>query len=463
MASITSSGIGSGLDIQGLVQKLIAAERQPTELRIARQEAQVQSRISAFGSLKSSLSTFNDQLQKMNTLNSFLTRSASSADETLLTVAVDEKALPATYNVEVSQLAQAQKLQSGAFASSADVLGTGTLSIAVGANSFNVTIDSTNNTLAGIRDAINDAVDNTGVAATIVNGDGGSFLILSGENTGSDQSMIITQSGGDGGLSVLEYDPPNALNSLTEISQALDAQIMIDGFAVTSGSNTVTGAIDGVTLNLVAASVGVTTAVNVSNDTAAVSKQISDFVDSYNVLIDTFDTLTSFDADTKSAAPLLGDSSVRNIREQLRRVMSGSVTDIAASFKTLNEIGIDTAIDGKLTLDSVKLDAVLATEFSKVGQLFANSDGFAVSLVPVIDHYIDTTDGLIAARVSGLDSKIDSFAKQREALDGRIASLQTRLLRQFNALDSLVGQLTSTSNFLAQQLQNLPSILKSRN
>ena len=133
-----------------------------------------------------------------------------------MTVTVDETAVPASYDVEVLQLAQAQKLESGSFMSASAVVGTGTLSIAVGTESFNIVIDSTNNSLDGIRDAINAAVDNKGVAATIVNGDSGSFLILSGENSGSDQSMIITQSGGDGGLNALEYDPPNSLNSLTE-------------------------------------------------------------------------------------------------------------------------------------------------------------------------------------------------------------------------------------------------------
>lgn len=458
MASITSSGIGSGLDIANLVQQLVAAERQPRELRIARLEARAQSQLSAFGSLKSALSAFNDQLQKMSTLDTLLARKASSADEALVTVVVDETALPANYDVEVLQLAQAHKLASDPFTDSSTVVGTGTLSLAVGADSFDVVIDSNNNTVEGIRDAINNALDNTGVTATIVNSDTGSSLILTSDDTGSAFSMAITQSGGDGGLSVLEYDPPPGDQPLTEITQALDAQIKIDGLDVTSDSNTVDDAIAGVTLNLVGADVGVTTRITVENDKAAVVAQFDAFINTYNELIDTFDTLTTFNAEAETATALFGDSVIRSVRSQLRREMSIAVTDISATFSSLNEIGFDFEIDGKLNLDSTKLDGFLTTEFSKVGQLFANSDGFAIRLGAVVDGYLDEDDGIIAARVDGLDISIKDFVKQREALDRRMVLIEARLQRQFNGLDILVGQLRATSDFLTQQLQNLPGV-----
>ena len=461
MASITSSGIGSGLDTAGLVQQLVAAEGQPREVRIAQQEARAQAKLSAFGSLKSSLSSLDDQLKKMADLDTLLARKGSTSDEALVTVSVDESALPATYSVEVLQLAQAQRLQSGSFAGSDAVVGTGTLSIAVGTESFDVEIDDDNNTLADIRDAINNALDNTGVAATIVNGDTGSYLILAGENTGSDQSMTITQSGGDGGLSVLEYDPPNMLNSLTETAAALDAQIRINGFDVTSDNNTVVGAIEGVTLNLVAADVGTTTQVTIENDLSAVRAQIDEFVNTYNTLIDAFEAQTSFDAETKVGAPLVGDATVRGVRDQLRRELNTATTDINATFNSLFDIGVETDVEGKLSVDTAKLDGVLGTEFSKVGQLFANSDGYAVRLSDAIDTYLNDDDGILTARTDGLDATIDDLADQREALAERLTSLEARLTRQFNALDALVGELTTTSNFLTQQLANLPGISNS--
>jgi len=155
MASITSTGIGSGLDVGGIVEQLVAAEGQPAQQRFARQEARAQSELSAYGTLKSALSDFRDQLDGMQSLNSLLTRKASSGNEELFAVVPDETAIPASYSVEVVQLAEAAKLTSGAFADSDAVVGTGTLTIGVGALSFDVEITEENNTLAGIRDAIN--------------------------------------------------------------------------------------------------------------------------------------------------------------------------------------------------------------------------------------------------------------------------------------------------------------------
>ncbi len=458
MTGITTSGIGSGLDIAGLVQQLVAVERQPTEIRLARQEAQVQAKISAYGSLKSALSAFNAELDKLKEADSLLLRKADSSDEELVTVSVDGAAVPSAYEVEVLQLAQSQKLESGAFGSPDDVVGTGTLTIGVGADAFTVEIDSENNTLAAIRNAINGAVSNTGVQATIVNADGGSYLILTAEQTGADKSITVTQAGGDGGLSALEYDPPNGLNSLTETRQALDAQVNIDGLLVTNDSNTISGAIEGATLNLIAAAPGTTASVNVENDTGAVKSRIEAFVEKYNDMIDVFNELTAYNVETRVAGPLLGDSTIRGVSSLLRRELGVGVDDIEASFSSLLDIGIESDVDGKLSIDSDVLDGVIESEFTKLGQLFANSDGYAIRLSSAVDEYLDGTDGIIQARLDGLDESIDVFNEQRERLEIRLESFEARLQRQFIALDTLVGELTNTSNFLAQQLQSLPGI-----
>ncbi len=458
MTSITSTGIGSGLDISGLVQRLVTAEGQATEIRIARQEARAQAKLSAYGGLKSALSTFGDQLEKLSEPGFLLARKGSTGDEAQVTVSVGETAVPASYQVEVVQLAQAQKLESGAFGSAGAVVGTGTLTIAVGSESFSLTVDSENNTLEGIRDAINAAADNKGVAATIVNGDAGSYLVLAGENTGSDQSITVTQAGGDGGLSALEYDPANMLASLTERQEALDARVRIDGVDVSSDTNVVVDAIEGVTLNLVAANPGTTTEVTIENDLDAVRDQLKSFVDGYNALVDAFDAQTGFDPETETAGPLLGDLAVRGVRDQLRRELSVAVTGIEAGFGSLLDIGIETGVGGKLTLNDSTLDAALGSEFSKLGQLFAGSDGYAVRLSGVVDSYLDEDQGILTARTDGLDRTIEGFAEQREVLNVRLESLEARLLRQFNALDVLVSELTTTSSFLAQQLGNLPGI-----
>jgi len=462
MASIVSTGIGSGLDVANIVQQLVAAEAAPVERRIGLQEIRAQSKLSGFGSLKSALSDFRDKVEVMNSIDSFLVRKASSEKESIFRVDVSKTALPASYAIEVAQLAQAQKLNSGAFTDADAVVGTGTLTIAVGASSFDVEITAENSSLAGIRDAINDAGNNAGVAATIVNADSGSYLILSGEATGISNSMVITQSGGDGGLSALEFDPANGLNSLSESIAAQDALIRIDGFDVLSSTNTVAGAIQGVTINLQDADPGNAFELLVENDEDAVREAINGFVDSYNELVSVMDTLTSFDAEAELAGPLLGDASIRNIREQIRREFSRNVAGLDGPFSSLAEIGVEMQLDGKLEVSDEKLSPVLAEDFSKLGQLFASTDGYASRLFSLVDGFL-STEGIIETRTSGLNSRIEGISEQQEALNERLTLLETRLLRQFNALDSLISRLTSTSSFLTQQLSNLPGYTRQSN
>ena len=185
---------------------------------------------------------------------------------------VGQTALPASYSVEVVNLATSQKLTSGSFATADTVVGTGALTIAVGANAFNIEITDENNSLSGIRNSINAALENTGVAATIVTADAGSYLILTGEKTGASNTMVVTQTGGDGGLSALEYDPGNSLFSLTESIAAQDALVRIDGFDILSDSNVIDGAIEGVTINLLQSDPGVPETLLVANDSDAVQQ-----------------------------------------------------------------------------------------------------------------------------------------------------------------------------------------------
>lgn len=455
MANIISAGIGSGLDIAGLVQQLVAAEAQPVESRLGQQEAKAQSKLSAFGSLKSALSDFRDALDGMRNLDSFLARRALSENEDLFTAQVDGNAAPASYAIEVAQIATSQKLTSGSFTDSDAVVGTGTLILSVGGQSFGVAIDSSNNTLAGIRDAINQAVDNSGVAATIVNADSGSYLILSGEKTGAANSVIVTQTGGDGGLAALEYNPGVGLTSLTETIAAQDALIRIDGLDVASAENAISGAVQGVTIDLFGSDPGQQYAMQVQNDEEVARTTLATFVDTYNEFIATVDRATAFDAELQQAGALLGDSTVRSIRDEVRRELSTPVLDLDANFSTLTEIGIELQVDGTLKIVDEDVSQVLSQDFSKLGQLFAASDGVAVRLYDKVDSYLQT-GGLLDIRTEGLTAQIEDIGEQREASNERLAALESRLLRQFNALDSLLGELSNTSNFLAQQLSNLP-------
>jgi flagellar hook-associated protein 2 len=320
-------------------------------------------------------------------------------------------------------------------------------------------VTTENNTLADIADGINSAQNNPGINASIVNATAGSYLILTSEKTGTGQPITITQSGGDGGLSVLEWDPLNGNTSLTESIAAQDAQIRIDGFDVVSQTNEFDTAVQGVTISIFAESFGATESLVVENDQEAVRSLVNDFVESYNALIETFDSLTAYNSESELAAPLLGDASIRGIRDQVRREMSEAVNDIEAPFSMLSDVGIETQLDGKLEINDTKLSEILAQDFAKFGQLFSTTDGFGTRLYDLADGYLNS-GGIIETRTQGLEETIDGFTDDREALNERLASLETRLLRQFNALDSLLAQLSSTSNFLTQQLNSLPGAIR---
>lgn len=462
MANIISSGIGSGLDIAGLVQQLVAAEAAPVETRLARQEAKAQSKLSAFGSVKSALADFRDQLDGMRKLDTLLVRKGTSGNEDVFTVKVDKNALPASYSVDVQQLAQAQKLTSGAFAGADAIIGTGTLTIGVGSQAFVIEIDATNNTLAGIRDAINSAQDNAGIAATIVNADTGSHLILSAAATGAANTITITQAGGGSGLAALEYDPGNGLDALTESIAAQDALVRIDGFDVYSETNNVSGAIDGVTIELVSADPGFPVSLDIANDHEAVLASVDAFVEKYNNLVSVLDELTVYDAESQVAGPLLGDTTARSIRDQIRRELTSAVSSVGSGFSTLSDVGIEVQLNGKLSVDTGRLSTVLNEDFTKFGELFTAEDGYAVRVYNLAENYLGS-GGILQSRTDGLNSQIEDFGVQRISLNERLASFEARLSRQFNALDSLLGELSQTGNFLNQQLNNLPGFTKPGN
>jgi len=461
MASLTSTGIGSGLDITGLVQQLVAAEAAPVETRLGIQEAKAQSKLSAFGSLKSALADFRDQVDVMRKLDSLTLRKATSTDETKFTVSADKNAAAANYSIDVRQLAQAQKLSSTAYASADTVIGTGALSITVGAAIFSVDIDDQNNTLAGIRDAINSEPGNSGVAATIVNAEAGSYLILSSDTTGVANSITVTQSDGDGGLVALEYDPVNGLNSLSESVAGQDAQVRIDGLDVFSSTNLFESAIDGVRLNVIAADPDVPVTLVVANDHETVLSTVDTFAEKYNALVSVLDELTLYDAESQVSGPLLGDTVARGVRDQIRRELSASVTGIEANFSSLAEVGVELQLNGTLSVDASRLSTVLNEDFNRFGQLFNSTDGYAVRLYDIAESFLQS-GGILQTRTDGLNSQIEEVSEQRVSLNQRLGALQTRLLRQFNALDSLLGELNQTSNFLSQQLSNLPGFVNPR-
>jgi flagellar hook-associated protein 2 len=236
---------------------------------------------------------------------------------------------------------------------------------------------------------------------------------------------------------------------MTQLDAAANAGAVIDGIAVSSASNTISNAIDGVTLNLVKAEPGTKLALNIEYDTDGAKRSVGNFVNNYNKLVDTITELTKYNKDTKDAAPLLGDATVRGIRDQLRRELSSALgnTDTAS----LASIGVTTQTDGKMAADATKLDAALADDFDSVGGLFTGTTGLATRLDTIVSSTL-TSAGAIATREGNLKTTLKSITTQRASLDQRLEQVRARLSKQFNAMDSLLGQLKTTSSFLSAQL-----------
>ena len=281
MAGITASGVGSGIDIQSIITKLMSIEKQPLD-NLNKQEQTVNAQISAYGSLKSKISDFQTAMQNLNTASSYKVYTATPADATIASATVNSSAVAGSYQVDVTSLAARDKLTSGAYTDSATAVGQGTLNISVGSNSFAVTIDSSNDTVAGIKDAINSSTSNTGVTASVVTDSSGAHLVLSSNNTGVANALTVNVTDSDGnntdtsGLSSLAYQSGGTQN-LTAISTAKDAAITVDNnFTFTSSTNNFSNVSSG--LSVTAKSLGSTT-IDVSRDNSSILKSVHNFAD----------------------------------------------------------------------------------------------------------------------------------------------------------------------------------------
>jgi flagellar hook-associated protein 2 len=455
VAGLSVSGIGSGLDINSLVTQLVAAERAPNDDRISRREIKVTTQISALGTLRGSLSTFKTALETLKGTTGFEPRKATVSDDDFFTATVGTSAAPGTYDIEVVALAKSHQLASAPYLTGPGaVVGTGTLTITSGGNTFNLEIDSTNNTLAGIRSAINSATANTSVQATLIHEEDGTHLVITSRKTGEANGIEISTTGGDGGLNALVYDADGTQN-MVEKQPNQDAHIRVAGFDVYSATNTVTGAIDDVTINLKKAEEGTFVSLDVANDNAEVLTRVKAFVTAHNTLYAAMAKLRTYNAETKVAGPLLGDSMLNGIEEQIRRGLTDTVSGLSGTYRSLGSLGISKQVDGTLKLDEVKFSAALAADRTAVTQVFNSTDGVAVRLFDRIDRHLNA-DGDVTARDSSLKKSMELITKDKEKLDDRMVSVEARYRKQFLALDSLLSRMNSTSSYLASQLSNLP-------
>jgi flagellar hook-associated protein 2 len=476
VATISSPGIGSTLDVKTIVSQLMTVESQPLTL-LANKESSYTAKLTSFGLVKSTLSSLQIAAQKLNLSSTYSSVTPSVADSSVLSASVSGTTPAGSYNIEVQHLAQAQKLISSGYATTDTAVGKGTLTISLGAYSdsssppvsftqktgstpISITIDSSNNTLEGIRDAINDS--DAGVTATIVN-DGTSYrLSLSSQATGEQNAVkIAVTENGAAGLGQLAYDgSTGGVSALTQNVAPQDAVIKVDGLTITKQSNTITDAIQGVTLNLTKETgSGVTTKLTLARDTASIRTALQGFVDAYNAVNKQIATSSAYDSATNTASPLTGDATLRTIQTQLRSNITNPIPGAPAGLATLTDIGIGFQTDGTLAIDSSKLDKVLADPTIDLSKMFTKSSdgtiGYGSRINSLVSGMIFGDDSIVNGRIDGLNTSIKDIGNQRDQENVRLAAIEKRYNAQFSALDTLIASMTSTSTYLTQQLAAL--------
>ena len=441
--AITAAGVGSGLDINGIVIQLMQLERQPV-FKLESQIRGYESQLSAYGQIRSALSSFESAMEGLGSLDKFKVFAASSSDESIATASADSTAASGIYSLEILRLAQNHKLGSSEI-DNADTF-SGNLDITVDGNTLSV--DTTGLTLTGIRDAINADSNNPGLTATIINTGGtNQRLIFTSDESGTAKSITVDETvvnnvtqgttGSALGLAIANRDKDGVL--LGSISE-LDASYTIDGYALTSASNVATGVIDGITLNL--RDIGTST-LNLSRDTEAIKESVQEFVDAYNNLYSTLNQLGKNE--------LSGDSSVRSIQSAVRGVYNTKPIGLTGSFSSLVQIGLNSdSRTGELSLDSVDFEKALDTDFQSVAELFANDDqGFAFRLADIADTLLKN-DGVVKSREEGIRSRINNAEDDILSLEARLELKERALRAKFASLDSLIGSMQSTMSFVTR-------------
>lgn len=471
MASLSSPGIGSGLDVNSIISQLMAIERKPID-NLQTKAYQIQAQISEYGKLQSATSALRDAALKLTSNDTWGQTTGTSSNAAAVGVTVKSGAATGNFTLEVQSLAKAQSLSSGIFASSADLAGAGNLHIELGSwgpgqTSFTPKAGSTavdiaieaGDTLTQVRDKINNA--GAGITAMILTDGSGSRLLLRSTATGTENAFRTSVTDADGndtdsaGLSALAFDPSASNAVMTQTEAAANASATLNGLAISSASNTLTDIVDGVSLTLNSTTTGPAT-ISVKQDSDALKRSVQAFVDAYNAYAKLIGSELKYDDATKTAGPLQGDSSAASMQRQMRALV-GASTGASSVFGRISDVGLELQRDGTLSIDAGKLDAALAN-LPELKKLFANTDlavpannGIAYQFRQLGDLLLGA-DGTLTTRTEGLQKQIALNQDQQDTLERRAAQTEARLRAQYTALDATIGRLNSMSNYVTQQI-----------
>ncbi len=456
---ITSTGLGSGLDIDSIVSALVKSQTSAKQTQITNLTTSETTRLTAIGSLKSALSTFQLSVATLNSADNFAGLTATSSDESVATATVDAGATAGTYSLDVTQLATSSKVATQYVGASSTTFEAGTLTLGQGSSSYNVSV-SAGDTLSTIRDNVNKLTSSSGISANIVTDTTGSRLVFSSSKTGAGTDINVTTTGSDGSnLAKLAVDGSTAYSASSGgyLTKAADASYTLDGLAMTSASNTLDSAVSGVSFDLLATG---STTVTVGTNTDSLKSNIQSFVDSYNTLIEAVGSLTKVSTttdddgeSTTTSAALSSDAMTRGLLNNLRNQFVKSTTGSGA-LQVLSQLGVTSQTDGTLAIDSSALEKGLSTYSDQLESFFTGKNGFLQGMYDTVDQYT-SSDGLLDQQEDSINSTLSSLTKQQTALDNRTTTLTATLYAKYNAMDSLVSQLTSTSNSVMTTLNAL--------
>jgi flagellar hook-associated protein 2 len=443
VAPVTSQGLGSGLDIATLVPALVNAVIQPQQTLLQSKQTTDQTTISALGSVQSALSALQTAASAITTGGGLSQLSAQSSESSVFSATAGSGAVAGNYQVQIKTLAQANTIQSAAFSSPTAAVGAGAYTFTAGGSSFSVTLDSSNDTLTGLAAAINGSSANSGVSASIVNGTGGSYLLLSATQTGTANAVSVSSS---------------SPVSFTTVEPASDATGTIDNLPFDSASNVVAGALSNVTLNLASASPDTTQTLTVSADTDSAANAVQNFVSAYNSALSllTTDTAytpptsgTSSDSSSGTPGPLLGDVGVEGVMQKLQSIVGGSGGSSSSAFNLLSQIGVSTASDGTLSVDTTTLDSALQSNAAAVQSMFSGTGGFGTQLDTLLNS-VAGDGGTLDSETNGLQTDVSNINNQLSQLTAQSTQLTAQYNAEFNAMDNVVAAYKSTESLLTQ-------------
>jgi len=470
MASISTLGVGSGLDLSTILDNLTTAEKASLK-PITTQQSAYTAKLSAYGTLSSALTAFQTANTALNSADLFSATTATSTSSTAFSATTSAGAIPGKYNISVTQLAQAQTLTSGIQTSNTTALGSSdasrTLSIKLAdGTSKDITLTSDQTSLTGMRDAINGA--GAGVSASIIKvADGEYRLSLTASKTGEANAVSsVTVTGDDTLQGIVGFDATksDADNPLDLSVKAQDAELTVNNVAITSSTNTISDALEGITLNLSDVTSG-NQSLTITQDSSKASTAISNFVDAYNNLLDQFNALTKYtavdtgsDAQDSSNGALLGDSTLRSIQTQIKSLLTNNTS--SSTYKTLAQIGVTSdPTTGELTLDADKLKTELTKDPTGIKEMIVGdgkTTGITTKLATNLTSWLSSTGSIQSAK-DGVSKTLNTLTEQYNSTNTRINNLIARYKAQFTQLDVTMNSLNSTSDYLTQQFENMTS------